>query len=44
MDDNQLGRNIKHLTLDLNSVSGMVELLNVMLPLYCSDAAIREAW
>lgn len=30
------------LTLDMNSVSGMVELLNVMLPLYCSDAAMKN--
>ena len=30
------------LTLDMNSVSGMLEILNVMLPLYCSDAAMKN--
>lgn len=30
------------LSLNLNSISGIVELLNVMLPLYCSDAAMKN--
>lgn len=30
------------LPLNLNSISGIVELLNVMLPLYCTDAAMKS--
>lgn len=30
------------LSLNLNSISGIVELLNVMLPLYCTDAAMKS--
>lgn len=30
------------LTLDMNSISGMLDLINVMLPLYCSEAAMKN--
>lgn len=40
--DELLHADLTKLGVDLNSVSGIVELLNVMLPLYCSDSAMKN--